>query len=222
MRNTINSLFEKEGIQPISYRISADYGSLELAESRFSRDRDFFGPTMNLCSKMNSKATPNSIVIGGNLHQVIKKLHSGKDFEFHENLRIVHRIKTELSYLSVVPIDFDYRLKHEELKNLIVDQQFNRKQSVQVFDRMRSSTKEPSKLRLDDRILGNIMMVDDQPDVLFTFRSFLEGQGFKVYCFTDPTIALRQFAKEDPSKYRSCGNGYSYASAERFTIIPKA
>ena len=66
---------------------------------------------------------------------------------------------------------------------------------------MRSSTKEPSELRLDDRILGNIMMVDDQPDVLFTFRSFLEGQGFKVYCFTDPIIALRQFAKEDPSKY---------------------
>jgi DNA-binding response OmpR family regulator len=45
------------------------------------------------------------------------------------------------------------------------------------------------------------MLVDDQPDVLFTFRSFLEGQGFKVYCFTDPTIALRQFAKGDPSKY---------------------
>jgi CheY-like chemotaxis protein len=32
-------------------------------------------------------------------------------------------------------------------------------------------------------------------------RLILEGQGFKVYCFTDPTVALRQFAKEDPSKY---------------------
>jgi two-component system, OmpR family, response regulator ChvI len=201
MRNTINSLFEKEGIQPISYRISADYGSLELAESRFSKDRDFFGPTMNLCSKMNSKATPNSIVIGGDLHQVIKKLHSEKDFEFHEISELSIGLKQSYPIYLVVPLDLDYRLIHEELKNLILDQQFNRKQSVQVFDRMRSSTKEPSELRLDDRILGNIMLVDDQPDVLFTFRSFLEGQGFKVYCFTDPTIALRQFAKEDPSKY---------------------
>jgi DNA-binding response OmpR family regulator len=44
------------------------------------------------------------------------------------------------------------------------------------------------------------MLVDDQPDMLFTYRSFLEGQGFKVHTFTDPTVALRQFAK-DTSKY---------------------
>jgi DNA-binding response OmpR family regulator len=45
------------------------------------------------------------------------------------------------------------------------------------------------------------MLVDDQPDMLFTYRSFLEGQGFKVHTFTDPTVALKQFAKEDTSKY---------------------
>ena len=41
LRDTINSLYQREGIQSIGYRISADYGRLGLAESRFSRDQDF-------------------------------------------------------------------------------------------------------------------------------------------------------------------------------------
>ena len=45
------------------------------------------------------------------------------------------------------------------------------------------------------------MLVDDQADVLFTYLSFLEGQGFNVESFTDPIVALRQFAQEDTSKY---------------------
>ena len=39
------------------------------------------------------------------------------------------------------------------------------------------------------------MLVDDQVDVLFTYLSFLEGQGFNVESFTDPIVALRQFAQ---------------------------
>src|SRR5918996_2284082 len=85
LRGTINGLYKKEGIQPIGYRISADYGRLELAESRFSKDQDFFGPTMNLCAKINNKAPPNSMVIGGDLHQIVKNLHSlEKQFHFQE------------------------------------------------------------------------------------------------------------------------------------------
>ena len=45
------------------------------------------------------------------------------------------------------------------------------------------------------------MLVDDQADMLFTYRSFLEGQGFNVESFTDPIVALRQFAQLDTSKY---------------------
>lgn len=204
LRNTVNTLYRKEGIQPISYRVSADYGRLELADSRFSRERDFFGPTMNLCAKINNMATPNSMVIGGDLHQVIKKHRTfERDFQFHEISEFSIGLKQRYPIYLVIPIDLDHRMKHAELKDLILHQHVIRKQSEQDFERTQMLKEQPIGLRLDDdgKTRRNIMLVDDQPDMLFTYRSFLEGQGFNVHSFTDPTVALSQFAKEDSSKY---------------------
>jgi CheY-like chemotaxis protein len=204
LRSTVNSLYRKEGIQPIGYRISADYGRLELAESRFSRDRDFFGPTMNLCAKINNKAPANSMVIGGDLHQVIKKQHSlEKEFQFEEISEFSIGLKQRYPIYLVIPMDLDRRTNYPELKEKILHQHDVRTQSEHAVERIRLSQEMPSPIRLerDGTSRGNIMLVDDQPDMLFTYRSFLEGQGFKVHTFTDPTVALKQFAKEDTSKY---------------------
>jgi two-component system, OmpR family, response regulator ChvI len=204
LRSTINSLYRREGIQSIGYRISADYGRLELAESRFSRDRDFFGPTMNLCAKINNKAPPNSMVLGGDLHQVIRKLHSlEKEFLFEEISEFSIGLKQRYPIYLVVPMDSDCRMNYPELEGLILHQHDVRRQNEHTMERLRLSQELPSQLRPegDDTFRGNIMLVDDQPDMLFTYRSFLEGQGFKVHSFTDPTVALRQFAKEDSSNY---------------------
>lgn len=204
LRSTVNSLYRKEGIQPIGYRISADYGRLELAESRFSRDQDFFGPTMNLCAKINNKAPANSMVIGGDLHQVIKKQHSlEKDFQFEEISEFSIGLKQRYPIYLVIPMDLDRRMNYPELKEKILHQHDVRTQSEHAVERIRLSQEMPLPIRLerDGTSRGNIMLVDDQPDMLFTYRSFLEGQGFKVHTFTDPTVALKQFAKEDTSKY---------------------
>jgi CheY-like chemotaxis protein len=204
LRSTVNSLYRKEGIQPIGYRISADYGRLELAESRFSRDQDFFGPTMNLCAKINNKAPANSMVIGGDLHQVIKKQHSlEKEFQFEEISEFSIGLKQRYPIYLVIPMDLDRRTNYPELKEKILHQHDVRTQSEHAVERIRLSQEMPSPIGLkrDGISRGNIMLVDDQPDMLFTYRSFLEGQGFKVHTFTDPTVALKQFAKEDTSKY---------------------
>ncbi|MGC1135305.1 MAG: response regulator [Nitrososphaeraceae archaeon] len=204
LRSTVNSLYRKEGIQPIGYRISADYGRLELAESRFSRDQDFFGPTMNLCAKINNKAPANSMVIGGDLHQVIKKQHSlEKEFQFEEISEFSIGLKQRYPIYLVIPMNLDRRRNYPELKEKILYQHDVRTQSEHALERIRLSQELPSPIRLerDGTSRGNIMLVDDQPDMLFTYRSFLEGQGFKVHTFTDPTVALKQFAKEDTSKY---------------------
>lgn len=190
LRDIINSLYKKEGIEPIEYRISADYGRLELAESRFSKDQDFFGPTMNLCAKINNKAPPNSMVIGGDLHQIVKKLHSlEKQFHFQEISEFSIGLKQKYPIHLVVPTNFNSRYSYPELKELVLRQYDIR------------SKKERLLLTPISTSRGNIMLVDDQPDMLFTYGSFLEGQGFKVHSFTDPTVALSQFAKEDSSKY---------------------
>jgi class 3 adenylate cyclase len=65
-------LQKEEGLPNLSYRISADYGRVEIAKSLTSTTEDLFGPAVNLCAKINSRAEPNGMVIGNNLYQVIK------------------------------------------------------------------------------------------------------------------------------------------------------
>jgi len=58
-----------------------------------------------------------------------------------------------------------------------------------------SSTLESGK-KLDQAITDNqnIMVVDDEPDVLLTYESFLSYAGFNVSTFADSYEALRDFA----------------------------
>jgi two-component system, OmpR family, response regulator ChvI len=67
-------LQKEEGLPNLSYRISADYGRVEIAKSLTSISEDLFGSTVNLCAKINSRAEPNGMVIGNNLYQVTKTI----------------------------------------------------------------------------------------------------------------------------------------------------
>jgi class 3 adenylate cyclase len=73
-RQIINIELYSKNLPAINYRISADYGRLEMVKTTNSRAKDFFGSTMNLCAKINAKAKPNSMVIGDNLYKVVKSL----------------------------------------------------------------------------------------------------------------------------------------------------
>jgi CheY-like chemotaxis protein len=57
----------------------------------------------------------------------------------------------------------------------------------------------------DNQVLRNqsitLMLVDDDRDILFTFKSILAAEGFKVEAFTDPNEALSRFTQADPSYY---------------------
>ena len=68
----INQRMYEENVPSVDYRISIDYGNVMIAKSSNSLNEDIFGSTVNLCAKMNPMATPNSIAIGGDLHQIVK------------------------------------------------------------------------------------------------------------------------------------------------------
>jgi hypothetical protein len=70
----INARLNIEGLPPLGYRISADYGKVEVARSATSNSDDLFGSTMNLCAKINSKAERNGMVVGADLHRVIQSI----------------------------------------------------------------------------------------------------------------------------------------------------
>jgi two-component system, OmpR family, response regulator ChvI len=68
----INSEMSKMKLPPVNYRISADYGKAIIAKSASSQTHDLFGPVLDLCTKINSKAPPNGMVIGNDLYQILK------------------------------------------------------------------------------------------------------------------------------------------------------
>src|ERR687895_2012918 len=83
-RNIINAKMHSENLPPVSYRISADYGRVEVATSSSSKSEDLFGSTMNICAKINSMAEPNGIVMGEALHQIIRSFSFADEYQFKE------------------------------------------------------------------------------------------------------------------------------------------
>lgn len=48
----------------------------------------------------------------------------------------------------------------------------------------------------------NILLIDDEPDTLFTYESFLSDEGYNVKTFSDPQEALEHFVQlPDPSSH---------------------
>jgi class 3 adenylate cyclase len=77
----INTKLNEEGLPSIRYRVSADYGRADVAKSLTSTSEDLFGPIVNICAKINSMATPNGMVIGGDLYGIVNRTFD-KDYYF--------------------------------------------------------------------------------------------------------------------------------------------
>ena len=76
----INSRLYEEKLPSIDYRISSDYGEVQVAKSASSQSDDLFGSIVNVCAKINSKAKPNGMVIGNDLYSLVKSFE-GYHFE---------------------------------------------------------------------------------------------------------------------------------------------
>lgn len=84
--SALNAKMFSEKLPPIRYRISADFGEVSIARSLSSINDDLFGSAMNICSKINSKAKPNGLVIGESLFGIVKAL---QDYVFVSAERLV-------------------------------------------------------------------------------------------------------------------------------------
>ena len=78
-----------------------------------------------------------------------------------------------------------------KIEDIQVKQQ---RQSLQTFQS--AQEKQPQKHST------NILLIDDEPDTLFTYESFLSDEGYNVKTFSDPQEALEHFFQlPDPSHY---------------------
>lgn len=94
----INDKMDEKGLSSFSYRISAMYGSIMIAQMSTSSVVDIFGSTVNVCTKINSLAQPNGLVIGENLYNIVK---SCSKFTFKQKAEFVLNDKTKIKVYSV-------------------------------------------------------------------------------------------------------------------------
>jgi two-component system, OmpR family, response regulator ChvI len=207
-------LREEGGLPSLYYKISADYGRVEVARSVSSPNTDdLFGSTMNVCAKINSMAPPNGMVVGSDLYYIAKKSSSVFDNYYH--FKLVGEYSIDASFTRQYPVysvqsknrnnTLDLDKQNPKLKPVIqiqheyITTQQQRKKSFKLaginYNRYQQEQQQKDG--------NNILLVDDEPDILLTYKTFLLAahEGYNVDAFTDSQKALQQFAQVNSPSY---------------------
>jgi CheY-like chemotaxis protein/class 3 adenylate cyclase len=185
----INAKLSEEGLPPLHYKISADYGRVEMARSSTSPEtEDLFGPTMNACAKINSMAPQNGMVIGSDLYYIVKKL-SILENDYYEFKRI-----------GEYSVAANFKLRYPVYA--LVDKK--NKSNASTGHKRDSKPNSLVKIsRQQAEHSYNILAVDDEPDILLTFKTFLSSarHEYNVDSFTSSQKALDRFSQVERSYY---------------------
>src|ERR687887_55043 len=208
----VNLEMSKIRLPSVSYRISADYGKAIIAKSASSDTYDLFGPILDLCTKINSKAPPNGMVIGNDLYQVLKSyLNSSSslstspfaddyNFKMIDEYSIIGSKQQPYPLYSVISRYTNYNtattitaIQHADTENIL---KLQREKLEKEREQQLSQQQEKTKAK------NNILLIDDEPDVAFTYKSILNEEGYNIDAFTDPRQALVHFSQSDPLYYK--------------------
>jgi CheY-like chemotaxis protein len=174
-----------------SYKISLDYGIVDLALAGDNYQIDIFGSTVNICSKINSSSSltpPNEIVIGNNFYRILKSFSNiinkynfidNGEFKITENVGYptynIKRMNNTL--LQKDDTNSTHFMTKKELNSSEEDFREDKNKKRSFFYHKKIKNKR-------------IIIVDDDEDVLFTYRSFLKDYDYNITCFTNPANAL--------------------------------
>jgi CheY-like chemotaxis protein len=130
---------------------------------------------------------PNQMVIYKDLYDIIKETLFFKNYLF----KITSESKTHNGYCTYTyPI---YSV--HSIDNFEWDISNN-------YKRIREQAEQnQNKQDLSSTLSFNILLVDDDEDVLFTFRYILECEGYNVISFSDSVKALDHLSSLDPYYY---------------------
>lgn len=196
-RNIINAKLRSENLPSVSYRISADYGKVEVATSTSSKSEDLFGSPMNICAKINSMAEPNGIVIGEALYQIIRSFSFADEYQFKELQR---RYSIGFSERYPVYCAFSNNISKTDIGR--IKSLFRSRESAISNDLQINEQSQVMKPQQRQKYSYNILVVDDEPDTAFTYKTLLSAEGYDVQVFTDPQEALKHFVQRpDPSSH---------------------
>ena len=181
-RDEINDKLQRAILVTISYRISADYGKLEVAKSgEVNGSFDLFGPTLNFCNKINKKAPPNGIAIGADLWRIVNSFPTIAEQCYFEEVKELAWKESRYSY----PVYLLSPNKSKLSKKL---------QDASLFEASKvNNYSEKKQLK--------IMLIDDDPDIVLTFSEKIRSSGIIVDSFTNSEEALKHFTKSTYCHY---------------------
>ena len=208
----INSRLNKDDLPSISYRISGNYGIMELAMSLNSNNVDLFGPTLNICSKINHLAPPNGMVVYKDLYDILnenlekeeeeeylfREIQCNNDGEYSKYSDLVysvHRIENPTE--STNGGGDSKTQKHNTQHQQLLQHQKHQHQQPQKPPQQRQQKNELKQSNSS----YNILLIDDDADILFTFSAVIEGEGYHLKSFNNPHEALSHFSQVDPYYY---------------------
>ena len=198
-REDINKeLSMKNNLPPLEYfKISIDYGVVDLALAGDNYQLDVFGSTVNVCSKINSSSSlspsKNETIIGNNFYRVLKSfsnlinkynfINSG-EFQITENIGYsTFNIKRKNTSSLQNGVSGSINSSLNDQTTLFVDDVIANKNKIRNFFLHK---KNKSK---------RIIIVDDEEDILFTYKKYLKDYEYQIICFTDPTIVIDHIRK---------------------------
>ena len=185
-RYIINQELSKQYLPPFNYRITIDYGVLDLALVGDYSQIDLFGSTINLCSKINSSSLsiPNEIVIGDNFYRILKSFSNivnkydfinNGEYKITEISRyLIYNIKRK-NTISLGSTNINEKLLSPFVSDSL-DSSYNKNEQGLFFHKGRNNKR--------------VILIDDEKDILFTYTIFLKEYDYHITHFTDPILAL--------------------------------
>ena len=194
-KDKVDLLLNLNGLPLIDYRISATYGRIELAIAGNSHSIDIFGTPVNICSKINHLAPSNKMIIHNDLFQIVSKMSYYKDYVFREINAlddISHNIdkydpRNSSNYLNSV-----YSVHRSE--------DINKQREIENEMLKTHAERKLVKQHRNNESF-NILIIDDDKDILFTFTSIIRSQGYLAKSFSNPYEALNDFSNSNPYTY---------------------
>ena len=173
------------------YKISLDYGVVDLALTGDNYQLDIFGSAVNICSKITSSLAPkNEIIIGNNFYRILKSFSNILKTIIILSIMVNFKVTENIGYPTYNIQRSNTLLQNDDTNNThsLMEKQSN---SYAEEDFMENKNKKRKGFFFHKKNnINRIIIVDDEQDILFTYESFLKGFDYRISSFTDPSSAL--------------------------------
>jgi CheY-like chemotaxis protein len=172
--NILDSQLCENDLQPINYRICMDYGEVEIAMSDNSNEVDLFGSVVNECSKMNNFVSSKELWIGEKLYDKASKS------QFINNYAI-NKVNIQNNGFDNIKSSKNF----DCLYSVSILDEIQRNKTILDYRETQNTIKKNNLSKPVDNATINILVIDDEEDILYTFTTLLNRQGYKVKAFSN-------------------------------------